>query len=66
MIEFYSKGGHRHDGVDPALAPLDLDQHEIGDLGAFLESLTGEADATYIAKPKLPESGETTPAPDPS
>jgi cytochrome c peroxidase len=33
---------------------------------AFLQSLTGRVDPEYIAKPTLPESGPTTPKPDPS
>jgi cytochrome c peroxidase len=33
---------------------------------AFLQSLTGRVDQKYIAKPPLPESGPTTPAPDPT
>lgn len=33
---------------------------------AFLNSLEGRIDADYIVMPELPESGETTPAPDPT
>ncbi|MCP4002821.1 MAG: c-type cytochrome [bacterium] len=33
---------------------------------SFLESLTGEVDAAYIAMPVLPKSGPTTPAPNPN
>lgn len=33
---------------------------------AFLNALTGEIDPAYIALPELPESGENTPAPDPT
>ena len=43
-----------------------LDDGEVGLIIAFLESLTGEVDAAYIAPPDLPESGPETPAPDPS
>jgi cytochrome c peroxidase len=35
-------------------------------LVAFLGALTGEIPREYVAEPKLPESGPTTPAPDPS
>jgi cytochrome c peroxidase len=42
-----------------------LDGDQIADVVAFLESLTGEIDATYIARPDLPASGPNTPAPDP-
>jgi cytochrome c peroxidase len=33
---------------------------------AFLNSLTGDIDPAYVAMPELPESGENTPAPDPT
>ena len=45
---------------------LTLDGEQIADLVAFLRALTGEIDQAYIAKPVLPPSGPTTPAPDPS
>ncbi len=45
---------------------LKLDEGQIADLVAFLESLTSELPVEYIAKPKLPESGPNTPAPDPT
>lgn len=41
VIEFYDRGGYRHPGIDPAIRPLGLDEGKIGDLLAFLESLTG-------------------------
>lgn len=40
-----------------------LSAAEIGDIAAFLRSLTGEIDRDYIKKPALPESGKDTPAP---
>ncbi len=43
-----------------------LDAAQIASLHAFLASLTGSADAAYIAMPELPPSGPATPAPDPS
>ncbi len=43
-----------------------LNPTELGQMLAFLGSLTGELPLAYIAEPKLPESGPTTPAPDPS
>jgi cytochrome c peroxidase len=33
---------------------------------AFLNSLDGEIDAAYVAMPELPESSDSTPAPDPT
>lgn len=43
-----------------------LDDTQIADLVAFLESLTSDLPTDYIAKPELPESGPNTPAADPS
>jgi cytochrome c peroxidase len=43
-----------------------LDDAQVASLHAFLASLTGSADAAYIAVPELPPSGPDTPAPDPS
>jgi cytochrome c peroxidase len=64
-----------HDGnVENLEAAVRLmGEHQLGRRGdevdrivAFLESLTGEVDAVYIARPELPESGPDTPEPDPS
>ena len=43
-----------------------LEPAQIADIVAFLGALTGEIDPVYTAKPTLPESGPSTPAPDPS
>ena len=43
-----------------------LDDAQVAAIVAFLTSLTGEVDLAYVAEPELPESGPTTPAPDPS
>jgi cytochrome c peroxidase len=70
-------GPYFHDG---SVATLDeavtlMAKHQLGktlddatkrDLLAFLGALTGSVDAAYVAAPVLPESGPTTPAPDPS
>jgi cytochrome c peroxidase len=46
---------------------VELDDAKIGKIAAFLGSLTGRAlPAEHIAKPELPASGPSTPAPDPS
>jgi len=44
----------------------ELNNEEVVSIIAFLNSLTGEIDAAYIAEPELPESSASTPAPDPS
>jgi cytochrome c peroxidase len=42
VVRFYDRGGHRHPGLDPRIRPLGLSDAEVGDLVAFLESLTGD------------------------
>jgi cytochrome c peroxidase len=70
-------GPYLHDG---SIASLDemiriMGEHQLGkslapeevaSIHAFLRTLTGRVDASYVAKPTLPESGPDTPAPDPS
>jgi len=41
VVEHYVRGGVPHEGLDPRIRPLGLDEREIQDLVAFLESLTG-------------------------
>jgi len=41
VIRFYDRGGVPNDGLDPLIRPLGLTDAEVGDLVAFLESLTG-------------------------
>jgi cytochrome c peroxidase len=41
IVEFYNTGGFANPLLDPRIRPLGLDDEEIGDLVAFLESLTG-------------------------
>ncbi|MEM9174780.1 MAG: cytochrome c peroxidase [Myxococcota bacterium] len=45
---------------------IDLTDRQVADIVTFLEALTGEVDADYVAKPLLPENGPETPGPDPS
>jgi cytochrome c peroxidase len=45
---------------------ISLSDAEVSEIVAFLGSLTGEVNAKYVAKPKLPASGPDTPKPDPS
>jgi cytochrome c peroxidase len=64
-----------HDGsvADLSEAVKMMSRHQLGKelsdedtalIVAWLETLTGEIDQEYIAKPELPESGPQTPAPD--
>lgn len=48
------------------LAKGELSEQELSALVAFLGSLTGALPTEYIAKPTLPESGPSTPAPNPA
>ena len=43
----------------------ELTDEAVGDVVAFLAAPTGEIDPELVAMPALPESGPTTPAPDP-
>lgn len=66
-----------HDG---SIASLDqavslMAEHQLGrvltpeqnaSIRRFLSALTGDVDGSYVADPTLPESGPTTPAPDPT
>jgi len=49
VVRFYNGGGRPNPGLDPLIRPLGLNESEIGDLIAFLESLTGADIADLIA-----------------
>jgi cytochrome c peroxidase len=49
VARFYNGGGRPNPGLDPLIRPLGLNESEIGDLVAFLESLTGADIADLIA-----------------
>ena len=70
-------GPYLHDGSVASLSDMikimgahqlgrDLNAEQVGQVETFLKTLTGTPDAAYIAKPILPESGPTTPKPDPT
>ena len=42
VIDFYNQGGVPNENLDPMIKPLNLDNAEITDLTAFLNSLTGD------------------------
>lgn len=48
VVEFYRGGGHPHPDIDPMIRPLDLDNSQLDDLVAFLESLTGDNIAELV------------------
>lgn len=49
VIEFYNRGGTPNPLLDPRIRPLGLDDAEIDDLLAFLESLTGSNVGALVA-----------------
>lgn len=57
VVEHYDRGGHPHDGLDPAIRPLGLEQEEIDDLVAFLESLTSSGLDELVADARSEEVG---------
>lgn len=70
-------GPYFHDGkvttLDEAITLMadhqlgkQLDQKQIGQIKAFLATLTGDLPTDYIKAPAMPESGPDTPAADPS
>ena len=71
-------GPYLHDGSIPDLEQMvtvmvehqttrgSLSKSELGDIVAFLGSLTGELPSDYIVAPELPPSGPETSGPDPS
>ncbi|WP_031434531.1 cytochrome c peroxidase [Methylomarinum vadi] len=41
VVRFYNQGGIANENLDPSIKPLHLTENDIGDLVAFLQSLTG-------------------------
>lgn len=60
VIDFYNKGGAPHDGQDERLRPLHLTDGEIGDLRAFLLSLTSRNWAHLIDEARVAEPDNWT------
>jgi len=42
VVEYYNRGAHPHDGLDPVLGPLGLEERDLDDLVALLQSFTGD------------------------
>jgi len=49
VVEFYDRGGVPNEVLDPRIRPLDLSDAEIGQLVAYLESLTGSDVGRLVA-----------------
>lgn len=58
VVEYYDAGGVPHDLLDERLRPLALTAAEIDDLVAFLESLTGENVADFVADAAVAPVGD--------
>jgi cytochrome c peroxidase len=42
VLKFYNEGGVANENLDQRIKPLHLNQQELDDLTAFLQSLTGD------------------------
>ncbi len=49
VVEFYVQGGIENELLSPLIKPIDLNDQEVNDLVAFLESLTGENVGVLVA-----------------
>lgn len=54
VVRFYNTGGGANSNLDPAIRPLGLEQREMDDLVAFLNSLTGDNVQQLAAEAKVP------------
>lgn len=53
VVAFYNRGGAPHEGQDPRIRPLGLSDDEIGDLVAFLGTLTSPHLADLIEEARI-------------
>ena len=53
VVQFYNAGGGSSSNKSPLINPLGLNEQEVADLVAFLESLTG--DPIIVEQPDLPD-----------
>ena len=60
VVEFYNAGGVPNELLDSRIRPLGLDQREIDDLVAFMESLTGDNVDAIVADAFAAPVGDTT------
>ncbi|HXV14461.1 MAG TPA: cytochrome c peroxidase [Candidatus Krumholzibacteria bacterium] len=49
VVRFYARGGVTHPGLDPLLRPIDLSEHDVAALVAFLQGLTSPDLAELVA-----------------
>lgn len=45
VVRYYAAGGAAHDGLSPLIAPFAVDDRDVADLVAFLEAVSGDAQA---------------------
>lgn len=60
VVEFYNDGGVPNELLDPRIRPLGLNEREIADLVAFLESLTGDNVDAIVSDAFAAPVGDTT------
>jgi cytochrome c peroxidase len=58
VIAYYNDGGEPNAYLDPKISKLELTEHEVADLVAFLEALTGEVPEFTRRAPRLPPDAE--------
>jgi cytochrome c peroxidase len=54
VIDYYTKGGEPNPWLDPKITKTELSEHEVADLIAFMEALTGEIPEFTRRAPVLP------------
>ncbi|MCB1622231.1 MAG: SCO family protein [Thiothrix sp.] len=62
VIQFYNQGGIPNETLSPLIQPLNLTETEMGDLQAFLETLTGSNVDTLVADAFAAPVGDLTQA----
>lgn len=58
VVEFYRRGGVPNQTLDPLIAPLRLSDAQVGDLVAFLESLTSSGIETLVLDARAAPIGD--------
>lgn len=58
VVEFYNQGGVANKNLSPLIKPLSLDEQEIADIVAFLQSLTSNAIDSIVGDAKAAPVGD--------
>ena len=59
VVDYYNAGGVPHEGQDPRIRPLHLNENQQQDLVAFLKSLTASDIATLVADARSEPIGDS-------